>query len=143
MIPLLATVCFLVGGWWIFRSVQALTRGVLSRHWPATEGEVRSVKVVKKFNARGREVWREELEYKYFIGGIRHRGTRRQFGVPARYDWNHGRAEPLRRGDRVDVIYSVANPGLSALHRGFSPFALIPLVAGAAIVWAGVKLILA
>jgi hypothetical protein len=140
--PIVAAICFSVGGWWVFRSVQALIRGVRSRRWPVTEGEVRSVKVVKKFNRRGREIWREELEYKYSVGGIRHRGTRRQFGVPARYDWNHGHTEPLQRGDRVEVIYRAANPGLSALQRGASPFALIPLVLGAGIVWAGVRLLL-
>jgi hypothetical protein len=142
LFPLIATVCFVIGGWWIFRSAQSLLRGIFSRNWPATEGEVVSVKVVKKFNRRGREVWREELEYKYVVDGTRYRATRRQFGVPARYDWNHGHTEPLRRGDRVDVIYNASSPGSSALERGFSPFAFIPIVAGAWIVWMGVKLLL-
>jgi hypothetical protein len=143
VIPLIATICFLVGGWWIFRSAQSLLRGIFSRDWPATDGEIVSVKVVKKFNSRGREVWREELEYKYSVGGTRYRATRRRFGVPARYDWNNHRTQPLRRGDRVDVIYSPTRPGVSALHRGYSPFAFLPIVAGAWIVWMGVKVLLA
>ena len=143
MIPALAAVCILVGAWWIFRSVQSLARGVRSRRWPATDGEIRSVKVVKKFNREGEEVWREELEYKYSVEGKLHRGTRRRFGVPARYDWNPMSEQPMRRGERVEVIYSAANPAVSALRRGYSPFALIPLVAGTAILWAGVKLVLA
>lgn len=143
MLFVIAALCLLVGAWWIFRCVQALTRGIQSRSWPATEGRVRSVKIVKKFNRRGREIWREELEYKYAVDGVRHQGTRRQFGVPARYDWNHGHTQPLRRGDHVDVIYSAAKPGLCALTRGPSPFAVIPLVVGGGIFWAGVNLLLA
>lgn len=142
MIPALATLCFAVGGWWIFRSLRTLVRGVLSRDWPATDGEIRSVKVVKKFNSKGREVWREDLEYKYSVNGTRHRGTRRRFGVPSRYDWNHLSEQPMRRGDHVEVIYSEANPTVSALRRGFSPFAIIPLIAGAGMIWAGVNLVL-
>ena len=138
----IAGLCFVVGGWWVFRCVQAILRGVLSRNWPETEGRIRSVKIVKKFNRRGREIWREELEYAYAVNGTRYRGTRRQFGVPARYDWNHNRPEPFRKGDAVDVIYSASRPSVSALQRGFSPFVFIPLIAGAWILWMGVKALL-
>jgi hypothetical protein len=139
---LFASVCFLVGGWWIFRCVLAIVRGIRSRSWPSVEGEIRDVKIVKKFVKRGREIWREEVEYRYYVNGTRHRGTRRQFGVPARYDWNHGREQPYRKGESVDVIYSASRPSVSALTRGFSPFAFIPLVVGGWIVWAGVKLLM-
>ena len=140
---LIAALFLVVGGWWIFRCVLTIVRGIRSRNWPATTGEIRSVKVAKKFNRRGREIWREELEYKYSVNGTSYRGTRRQFGVPARYDWNHGREEPYRKGETVDVIYNASRPSVSALVRGFSPFVWIPLVVGGWIVWCGVRLLLA
>ena len=142
MFEVIAALCFVVGGWWVFRCVQAIVRGMRSRNWPATTGEIRAAKIVKKFNRRGREIWREELEYEYSVDGTSYRGTRRQFGVPARYDWNHGREEPHRKGDAVDVIYNASRPSSSALVCGFSPFVWIPLVVGAWIVWAGVRLLL-
>ena len=132
-----------VGAWWLFRCVLTMARGIRSRNWPATTGEIRAVKIAKKFNRRGREIWREELEYEYSVNGKSYRGTRRQFGVPARYDWNHGRQEPCRKGDVVDVIHSASRPSVSALVRGFSPFVFIPLVVGSWIVWMGVRFLLA
>lgn len=138
---LLAAVCFGVGGWWLFRSVRTLARGVLSRSWPTTRGVIVASKVVKKFNSHADEVWREELEYSYSVAGTRYRGTRRRFGVPAAFDWNDGLAQPLRPGDDVDVVYGRSRPSVSALRRGFSPFAVLPLVAGAMLIWIGVRLL--
>jgi hypothetical protein len=131
-----------VGVWWILRSVRTLVRGALSRAWPETAGVIDAAKVVKKFNSRAREVWREELEYSYGVGGTRYRGTRRRFGVPARYDWNDAQTRPLRQGETVSVVYSTSNPALSALQRGFSPFAFLPMIGGGLMIWFGVRLLL-
>lgn len=142
MFELVAAVCLGVGAWWMFRSVRTLVRGVLSRSWPTTNGVITASRVVKKFNSHGDEVWREELEYSYSVAGTKYRGTRRRFGVPAAFDWNAAREEPLRRGDRVDVVYSASTPSVSALRRGFSPFAVLTLIAGGILVWMGVQLLL-
>jgi hypothetical protein len=139
---LFAALCFAVGGWWVFRSLLTLIRGVRSRNWPVIRGEVASARVVRKIDGDDAEVWREELEYRYSIDGRHYRGTRRRFGVPARYDWNDQSTQPLRRGDSVDVIYNAARPSVSALHRGFSPFALIPLIAGAVLLWLGMSMLM-
>ena len=142
MLELIAATFVTVGVWWILRSTRTLVRGVLSRAWPATEGIIDAAKVVKKFNSKAREVWREELEYSYDVAGTRFRGTRRRFGVPARYDWNDERIQPLRQGETVTVVYSTSNPSVSALQRGFSPFAFLPIIGGALMIWFGVRLLL-
>lgn len=142
MINVLAAVFLGVGGWWLFRSVRTLLRGVRSRSWPTTNGVITASRVVKKLNSHADEVWREELEYSYSVAGTNYRGTRRRFGVPAAFDWNDAKQQPLRLGDPVDVVYSASSPSVSALRRGFSPFAVLTLIAGGILVWLGLQLLL-
>jgi hypothetical protein len=137
----LAAVCFAVAAWWLFRSVRALLRGLGSRSWPSTDGRVVASRVVRKLDSDDQEVWRETLRYAYSVAGTPYRGRRRRFGVPAALDWNDAGQSPLRRGDRVAVIYHPSRPAVSALHRGVSPFAVLPMLAGGLLTWLGIRLL--
>ena len=138
---LIAAGCLMIGGWFVFKSVLALTRGLQSRTWPAATGVIRAVKTVKSLNSDADEISRQELEYSYSVGRQSFRGTRVRFGVPRALAWSQS-GPAYRRGDSVVVRHSPSRPAISALQTGFSPFALLTLAAGGAIVWMGVRLLL-
>ena len=130
----------LIAAWFWWKSVRAIVRGRRSKMWPAARGEVKTAEVVKKFNSKGREVWRHKIEYKYSVDGARYRGTRIQFGIPNALLWTNPRLpsfRAFRRKDVIDVFYNPSRPSVAALERGHSPFVFVTLAAGAVIAWMG------
>lgn len=144
MIELMGASLLLVAAWFWFRSLRAILRGHRSRSWPTATGVIKTAEVVKKHNSRGREVWRQRIEYSYSVGANAYRGTRTQFGIPNSLLWKNPALpsfHAFRRKEEVDVVYSPSRPSIAALQRGYSPFVFVTLAAGAVIVWMGVTLL--
>src|SRR5687768_1383012 len=128
----------LIAAWFWWRNAHSIVRGLRSKAWPATSGVVKTAEVVKKFNRRGREVWRHKIEYSYSVDADSYRGSRIQFGIPNALLWNDPSLDSFRhfrRKDVIDVFYNPSQPSIAALQRGYSPFVFVTLAAGAVIVW--------
>jgi hypothetical protein len=119
--------------WW--KSVRAIVRGRRSRSWPVTDGVIRTVRTFRKNNRRGVPVWSQDVAYSYAVGGAQYEARRIEFGVPNRLLWSNTTTPIRERGERVEVFYDPSRPSVSALHRGFSPFALVTIAAGAVLAW--------
>ena len=141
MNELLAAVCLLIGGWWVWKSLRAFLRGIGSRSWPSTRGVIQKAKVVKSRDSEGDEVSRQDVVYSYSIGGRSYRSNRIRFGIPRKLTWSSESRPGYRRGEHVEVYYNPSRPSVSALQRGSSPFAVITLLIGAGIVWIGIWLL--
>lgn len=141
MPELIACTVLFIGAWGVFKSVRALSRGLGSRGWPVTRGEIRKARVETKRNSEGDDVTRVDLEYSYSVGSMRFRGKRVQFGIFNALVWA-AKPPSMRRGGSVEVIYSPTRPSVSALARGSHPFVLLPLAAAAALVWIGVRMLM-
>jgi hypothetical protein len=144
MIELAGVALLFIAAWFWWKSVRAIVRGLRSRSWPAATGVIRAAEVVKKHNSRGREVWRQKIEYSYSVGTEHYRGTRIQFGIPNALLWNdplRPSFQPFRRKEEVDVFYDPSRPSIAALQRGYSPFVFVTLAAGAPVVWMGLRLL--
>ena len=144
MIEVMGTGLLFIAAWFWWKSVRAIVRGVRSRSWPTANGVIKAAEVVKKYNSRGREVWRQKIEYSYSVGADVYRGTRIQFGIPNSLLWNapaHPSFRLFRRKEAVDVFYSPSRPSIAALQRGYSTFVFVTLAAGAPLVWMGVRLL--
>jgi hypothetical protein len=137
----LAAAFLLVGGWGVFKSVRAIVRGHRSRTWPVTAGEVRKTKIITKKDSEGDDISRRDVEYAYTVSAKKYRGKRVKFGVPGALLWSGTPPPPLRRGGRIDVVHSPADPAVSALERGFSPFALLTFAVASTIVAMGVRIL--
>lgn len=137
-----AIACLLAGGWCILTALREVMRGMRSRSWPVADGIVRSSRVIKKLNSDADEVVRQELVYSYSVDGKTYRATRVRFGIPRVFSWSGSPSRLLRPGESVVVYHSPANPSISALRHGVSPFVLLELAAGGIGVWAGITLIL-
>ena len=136
--------CLLTAVWFWWNGLCAIVRGLRSKSWPTTSGVIQTARVVKKHNSKGIEVWRHEIEYSYPVEGTRYRGTRLRFGIPASLLWlnpSDPSFQEFRSGATVAVIHSSSRPSVSALQRGYSPFAFLTLVAGGVIAWMGVWLL--
>lgn len=141
MRELIAGGLLFVGGWCLVSGLRAVMLGFLSRRWPEADGVIRKAKVVRSRNSEGDEMARQELEYTYSVGGRRYRGTRVRFGLPRRLSSTNQPSPLFRRGERVAVFHSSSRPAVSVLTRGVSPFVLIPLISGGAVVLAGIRLL--
>jgi hypothetical protein len=137
----LAAAFLIVGGWGVFKSVRAIARGHRSRTWPVTSGEIRKTKVITKKDSEGDDVSRRDVEYAYTVAAKKYRGRRVRFGVPTSLLWSGTPPPPLRRGARIDVIHDPSDPAVSALERGFSPFALLTLAGASTLVAMGVRIL--
>jgi hypothetical protein len=143
MLETVAAFLLVLGGWGAFKSIRALARGHRSHHWPSAPGHVRKVEVFKKFNRRSQPVARQEVAYSYEVGAAKYQATRLKFGVPGRFSWFAEPFVPFRRGERVDVVHDPDAPAVSALDRGYSPFAFITLLGASWIFWMGVRMLMA
>ncbi|HUR82054.1 MAG TPA: DUF3592 domain-containing protein [Thermoanaerobaculia bacterium] len=141
MRELLAAACLLLGAWCALGGIVALVRGARSRAWPVTQGIVRAARVIEKLNSEADPVRRQELEYSYVVDGKKYRGSRIRFGLPAFVMWSAQLTRTFRVGEEVPVFHSPASPAVSTLQAGVSAFALVPIAAGATILWAGVQLL--
>lgn len=130
----------LMAAWIWFKSLRGLVCGWLSRSWPTADGVIESVKVVKKFNRRRQEVWRQVIRYSYKVGGKVYRGSRIRFGIPNSLVWSSMSEPPFRKKDRVEVVHSPSIIGLSALQRGSHPFLFLAIIAGGVLAWMGLGL---
>ena len=136
---------FLVlGGFLLFSGLLAIVRGRRARSWPSVPGEIKSVKVVKSLNSKGREKWRQELEYSYSVAGTKYRGTREIFGAPRKLAWTSDRTRtPYQRREKVDVFYSASRPALSTVRQGVSGFANLAVVVGGILIGTAVRMLIA
>jgi len=144
MIEIVAGGCLLTAVWFWWKGLRAIVHGLRSKSWPATSGVIRAARVVKKHNSKGIEVWRHEIEYSYSVEGASYRGTRLRFGIPASLLWlnpSDPSFQQFRSGATVAVIHDPSRPSVSALQPGYSPFALLTLVAGGVIAVVGVWLL--
>ena len=67
----------------LVKGLRAIVRGMRSKSWPTANGTIRTARIVKKHNSKGKEVWRHEIEVRVLGRGrelYRHahslRGTR-------------------------------------------------------------------
>ena len=144
MLDVMGTGLLFIASWFWWKSVRAIVRGLRSKSWPTASGVIKTAQVVKKRNSKGREVWRQKIEYSYSVGADVYRGTRIQFGIPNALLWNDPELPSFRifrRKAAVDVVYSPSRPSIAALQRGYSPFVFVTLAAGAPIVWMGLRLL--
>ena len=134
----IATICLLVATlfWWL--GIHALVRGRRSRSWPTAKGTIDSARVHKKYNSKGREVWRHQVEYSYSVGDTRFRGTRIRFGIPQALLWfqpSDPTFQQFRRGARVIVYHSPGRPSLCTLQPVASAFSFVTLAGGGLLAW--------
>ena len=144
MLEAIAGICLLTAAWFWWKGLRAIARGMRSKSWPTTNGTIRTARVSKKNNSKGIEVWRHEVEYSYLVDGASYLGTRIRFGVPASLLWLSPKDpsfQQFRPGAPVAIIHNPSRPSVSALQRGYSPFALLTLAVGAVIGWIGIGLL--
>lgn len=137
---LVGTGFLLITMWCWWKSLRAIVRGRRSRSWPAASGVIRSARVVKKYNRKSREVWRQVIDYSYSVDGKVYGGTRLQFGMPNALAWSDPSLPSFHlycHRESVEVFYSPSRPSISALQRGFSPFVFVTFAAGALMAWMG------
>ena len=143
-LELMGAFLLFIAAWFWWKSIRAIIRGLRSKSWPAASGVIQAAEVVKKNNSKGKEVWRQKIEYSYSVGADVYRGTRIQFGIPNALLWKDPKLPSFRlltRKAAVDVFYNPSRPSLAALERGYSPFVFVTLAAGATITWMGVRLL--
>ena len=135
MFELVGSLFLVLAIWCWWKSLRSIVRGRRSRGWPASDGVIREVRIFRKNNRRGVPVWSQDVAYSYAVGGQRYEARRLQFGVPNRLLWSNEEKRVLERGESVEVFYDPSRPSVSALHRGFSPFAFLTIAAGAVLAW--------
>lgn len=98
-------------------------------------------RIARKYNSKGSEVWRHQLEYSYSVNGKPFCGHRIRFGIPSALLW-FAPTDPsfhqFRQGADVVVYHSPSRPSTSSLQQGVSAFAFVTLAAGCIVTWVGV-----
>lgn len=123
------------------RSGLALVRGFRSRRWPSTRGNVVSATRSEFRNSEGDVVVRVKAEYRYTANGRSFRSRTIRIGTPAFLSPAEGLAGKLRRGQVVEVFYDPKRPRVCTLECDWSPFALLGLTAGLALLTLGVVIL--
>jgi hypothetical protein len=144
MTSMLLLVAFLTAGVVIsLRCGLALLRGVQSRRWPSTRGNVMSAKRTESTTSDNDVVVTIKAEYKYSVKGRTYRSRTIRLGTPPFLSPNEGMAGKLRRGQIVEVFYDPKRPSICTLERDWSPFALFGLTIGVALLALGIRILVA
>ena len=112
---------FLLGAVTAIIGVRRMLFAWSMRHWPATQGEVRSSEVLKvqPLDARESEMYRPEIRYAFTVDGKEYTGVRRAL-LTMRYSGPKPAADVVARypvGGSVTVYYDPVNPRESILIR--------------------------
>ena len=90
-----------------------LGRGLASRHWVSTAGEVLSSRIEESSGYEGDTVFRPVIEYRYQVDGQHYEGDRLCFGSES-----VSAVERYSPGSTVAVYYDPVRPGNAVLEPG-------------------------
>ncbi len=112
----------IVGGLGFWVGIHALYKGIRSRSWHVTQGQITESRTVEYIDEDGDHMYRPVIVYTYTVDGREYEGDRIKASLAASSSSNPPKRESSRYqvGDAVDVHYNPQNPYDAALEMGIS-----------------------
>jgi hypothetical protein len=108
----------------------AIARGLRSKSWPSTEGEILMAEVRAKVTGRGGKAWVPSVTYRFYVQGKEIVGHTIRIGVGERTFSSsaHRMIENYVVGGTHAVFYDPADPRVNVLEPGVSAMKVLCFV---------------